>query len=574
MSQARTVPPPPAPRPVFSKAMADQLIALTAEAVTFIAVDKAETMAHRWLMGAEVHDKVRQTGLALTLAIELALCTPSLLGVTAFDRLARAKRNPTQEMLAALTLLRRSRLRLARVTGDRFEDLASGETLTLLGRRNADTGGDGFVFGRFAPTGHGCVVAASAGVLLNDATLAVARGFIRAGRRELIGAVRCGEAVFRHIVRTGVMADGQKLAPQSPFHPEADAMDALAERWASRDAAPGPEELAKARGMAGGNALLNALTSVLLARRGRMSGHAEAYCRIAVVIMETMSLRAAQGSSRMSLGTVAAEIDAEIARGTYPPEMRGLFDDLRERARMAARRPDANSGDIDKLIARIRALRAKTVERGCTEQEALAAAEKVAELLDRHGLSLSELDLRKQHCEGIGVETNRKRRGPIDDCMSTIASFFDSRVWSETGEDGTIRYIFFGLPGDVQAAVYLHDLIAMAFATETAAFQAGAIYAESPGGHRRSATNSFQIGLAHGIIGKLQALRGARDGARGGSGGRALVPIKESMIEQELEQLGLSFRSKAASRRRVLPGAFKAGKEAGERFDYRPGIDG
>ena len=39
-----------------------------------------------------------------------------------------------------------------------------------------------------------------------------------------------------------------------------------------------------------------------------------------------------------------------------------------------------------KIAARIRALLAKTVENGCTEAEALSAAAKVAELLDRHDL--------------------------------------------------------------------------------------------------------------------------------------------------------------------------------------------
>jgi hypothetical protein len=54
--------------------------------------------------------------------------------------------------------------------------------------------------------------------------------------------------------------------------------------------------------------------------------------------------------------------------------------------------------------------------------------------------------------------------------MTTIAAFFDCRVWAETSEDATLRYIFFGLPADVQASVYLHDLIVLAFATETVAF--------------------------------------------------------------------------------------------------------
>jgi hypothetical protein len=125
----------------------------------------------------------------------------------------------------------------------------------------------------------------------------------------------------------------------------------------------------------------------------------------------------------------------------------------------------------------------------------------------------------------------------------------------------------------VQAAVYLHDLIVLAFVAETAAFQATEIYRSIHSSRRRSATNSFQVGLAHGIIRKLDTLRHARDVAGGSTNGRALVPVKEAIIDEEMERLGLSFRRRSVGRRMVMPAAFSAGRKAGERFEYRPGIE-
>jgi hypothetical protein len=52
-----------------------------------------------------------------------------------------------------------------------------------------------------------------------------------------------------------------------------------------------------------------------------------------------------------------------------------------------------------------------------------------------------------------------------------------------------------------------------------------------------------------------------------------LVPIKDAMIDDELERLGLTFHRRATARKRVLSTAYNAGKEAGERFEYRPGIE-
>ena len=54
---------------------------------------------------------------------------------------------------------------------------------------------------------------------------------------------------------------------------------------------------------------------------------------------------------------------------------------------------------LDKLKLRIQALRAKTIDNGCTEDEALSAAAKVAELLDRYDLSLTDIDIREAPCE-------------------------------------------------------------------------------------------------------------------------------------------------------------------------------
>ena len=50
-------------------------------------------------------------------------------------------------------------------------------------------------------------------------------------------------------------------------------------------------------------------------------------------------------------------------------------------------------GDRDAILARIRALLAKTVANGCTEAEAVAAAELAAKLLAKHNLTLDEAEL-------------------------------------------------------------------------------------------------------------------------------------------------------------------------------------
>lgn len=50
----------------------------------------------------------------------------------------------------------------------------------------------------------------------------------------------------------------------------------------------------------------------------------------------------------------------------------------------------------EKIATRIRALAAMTVENGCTEEEAITAARKLAEMLASYNMTLDEALLREQ----------------------------------------------------------------------------------------------------------------------------------------------------------------------------------
>jgi hypothetical protein len=60
----------------------------------------------------------------------------------------------------------------------------------------------------------------------------------------------------------------------------------------------------------------------------------------------------------------------------------------------------------------------------------MTAAAKVGRAARSLRPSLSKLDLRGQSCEGLAMKTERKRAGPIDDCVPAAAAFFDCLVWA------------------------------------------------------------------------------------------------------------------------------------------------
>jgi hypothetical protein len=227
---------------------------------------------------------------------------------------------------------------------------------------------------------------------------------------------------------------------------------------------------------------------------------------------------------------------------------------------------------LEKLKARIQALRAKTVANGCTEDEALAAAAKVAELLDRHDLLLSDVELRAAPCEELAYETPRKKRIPLDECIGAVADFCDCRVWREKTPHGQARYVFFGLPADVAVAHYLTELIDTAVRSELGRYKTTRDYALFRHQERHLANASFALGMVASIADKLAAMKAERDKVNQGSG-RDLVVLKAGIVEAELAKLGLDLRTVEGVGRMIAPAAYEAGSEAGAALAINRGID-
>ncbi|MDP2331090.1 MAG: DUF2786 domain-containing protein [Reyranella sp.] len=230
------------------------------------------------------------------------------------------------------------------------------------------------------------------------------------------------------------------------------------------------------------------------------------------------------------------------------------------------------TGDaFDKLRTRIQGLRAKTIDNGCTEGEALAAAAKVAELLDRHDLSLTDVEIREAPCERREYETHRKKRIPLDDCIGAIAAFCDCRVWREKNSVGEGRYVFFGLRSDIEVAHYLTELIDTTVRSELGRYKTSADYQWFRHQERHLANASFALGMVASIADKLMAMKAGRDEVINGTG-RGLVVLKAAVVDTELEKLDLKLRTVSRASRIVSPMAYEAGGEAGASFTIKPAI--
>ena len=228
---------------------------------------------------------------------------------------------------------------------------------------------------------------------------------------------------------------------------------------------------------------------------------------------------------------------------------------------------------LDRLKTRIQGLRCKTTDNGCTEAEALLAAAKVAELLDRYDLSLTDVEIRDAPCERREYETYCKKRVPLDDCIGAIANFCDCRVWREKHQAGEARYVFFGLRSDIEVAHYLTELVENAVRSQLGRYKISAGYRRFRHQDRHVANASFRLGMVASIADKLTRMKTDRDAVNSGTG-RDLVVLKASVVDAELEKLDLKLRTVRRVTRMVSPMAYEAGGAAGASLAINPAIRG
>ena len=87
--------------------------------------------------------------------------------------------------------------------------------------------------------------------------------------------------------------------------------------------------------------------------------------------------------------------------------------------------------ELAKVKARIRALAAKTVDRGCSEAEAMAAAAKVGELLAVYGLTMGEVELREEACVQRRIPVLGPARQALRWVFPAVLRLCECRGWTD-----------------------------------------------------------------------------------------------------------------------------------------------
>lgn len=251
----------------------------------------------------------------------------------------------------------------------------------------------------------------------------------------------------------------------------------------------------------------------------------------------------------------------------------------------------------DRIKLKIKALLTKTVDNGCSEQEAMAAMQGVGRLLTQYNLTMNELDVRDASYKTAVIKYAGSRH-PVGNCMMAIGTYTQTKCWYSPRRDET-SYSFFGQVQDTEIAEFYFKLCNAAIERGVREFKRSEIYRQMPrhAGQKRSATVSFQHGIVARLCQRLRELRIEETNALhareeelqaagvdvktyvdinqtdrnmkdGNVSRQALIVLKNQLVEQEFKkQVGLKLRSSRTTRSVRNGSAFAAGKAAGDRVN-------
>ena len=181
----------------------------------------------------------------------------------------------------------------------------------------------------------------------------------------------------------------------------------------------------------------------------------------------------------------------------------------------------------DRIKERVAKLLNLTLDKGASENEAMMAAEKAAELMAFYDIEASELSVRSARATKQTVSARKYGKMIIAAPVAHhVAQLCDCMYWGSTEETGK-HYTFLGLPADAEIAAYLFDLISNGIATEVGIYKASSDYLTATGTHGRTLVSSIHRGYGRSHL--CPARRSAGTETFGHSGGnRALACCYQS----------------------------------------------
>jgi hypothetical protein len=191
----------------------------------------------------------------------------------------------------------------------------------------------------------------------------------------------------------------------------------------------------------------------------------------------------------------------------------------------------------DKIARIIRKLLDKTLEKGATEAEAMSAASKARELMDRYQIVLGTAAMEAEGTAKVDVSRSPYKGLTIRDRLGMrVAKLCDCRVW-RSAQNGTLT--FFGLSSDVEFAgwlmVSLDSFVRQQSLEYVRPYRAGGVSAREAWKLQKA----FILGCCVRINERLETISKGRWSEPVTGDGRSLVVVKGAIVSKAFAKLGL-----------------------------------
>lgn len=219
----------------------------------------------------------------------------------------------------------------------------------------------------------------------------------------------------------------------------------------------------------------------------------------------------------------------------------------------------------DKMVEKVRALLAKTIDNGCTEDEAMSAFDVASRMMDEY--EITEDDLKLEGETAIIGESVVKDTQAIRWKLCYAVSKF-----TETYGFGN-RYVvkYAGLKSDVDFAIWLTEALAAFVKAELKSYMWANGYQSLQGNMRHKVINSFVIGCCTRINSRLMALVRARKVTEMSN---ALIVSKQGLIDQAIAGCNIKDVEKRGRKNKIIGEAYVAGDKAGNKATFGRPVSG
>jgi hypothetical protein len=232
------------------------------------------------------------------------------------------------------------------------------------------------------------------------------------------------------------------------------------------------------------------------------------------------------------------------------------------------------SHDRKEILKKLKAFSERTVENGCTESEAIAAAKAMQSLQNKYNLTLTELDIELTEYVNERMSLGKKVRHPVLLSLHGLQMFCEVRIVGKTGGIAIV-----GQQHKVDNAVYLISTMMSAMELEFLNYKNTWEYDEEVnynGMHPRRVRSNFMNSMGYRLSARLLSMYNeSRNNtevmANKSSSGTALVVLADNALEAEYRRQYPNLRS--IGRRSTGSGsASDAGRAAANRVGLNKGV--